>query len=100
MAGLLSRAADLLRRKPASDLDARVDRVMRLIVLRRRPAFWEDEPVRRLCIEMKIRDDRPTLDAALSIIRGRFGERAPGRSALGRFWRQIELLRDATEGFR
>lgn len=53
----------------------------------RRPRWWGDIAVRGAVIEYH---RQMTIDEALLNMQHRFGDRAPSRSSLGRFWRQLD----------
>lgn len=55
-----------------------------------KPAFWHDVEVRRFLIA---EHGFLTFDMAVAQVRARFGyDRAPSRSAIGRFWQAIDTL--------
>lgn len=57
---------------------------------RRKPRFWHDVDVRRFLIA---EHGFLTIDMAITQARARFGDdRAPSRSAIGRFWQTIDAM--------
>jgi hypothetical protein len=53
------------------------------------PAFWPDAEVRRFLI---VHHGFLTIDLAREQLAARVGDRAPSRSAIGRFWQALDRL--------
>ncbi|MFC0686437.1 hypothetical protein [Novosphingobium clariflavum] len=51
------------------------------------PDWWGDQPVRAAVL---LRHRQMTIDQAIRELREEFGDRAPSRSSLGRFWRNYD----------